>query len=81
MGIHKTVETQHVHENVQVRHEEVEVERRPISDPLAAGAGQIIETEDEIRIPLYAEQVVVEKRVVPPRSWWCASARWWRRRA
>ena len=65
VGIHKTVETQHVHENVQVRHEEVEVERRPISDPLAAGAGQIIETEDEIRIPLYAEEVVVEKRVVP----------------
>jgi uncharacterized protein (TIGR02271 family) len=65
VGIHKTVETQHVHENVQVRHEEVEVERRPISDPLAAGAGRIIETEDEIRIPLHAEEVVVEKRVVP----------------
>ena len=65
VGIHKHVETQHVHENVQVRHEEVEVERRPISDPLAAGAGQITETEDEIRIPLHAEEVVVEKRVVP----------------
>ncbi|HYR06648.1 MAG TPA: DUF2382 domain-containing protein [Longimicrobium sp.] len=65
VGIHKHVETQRVHENVQVRHEEVEVERRPISDPLAAGAGQITETEDEIRIPLHAEEVVVEKRVVP----------------
>jgi uncharacterized protein (TIGR02271 family) len=65
VGVHKTVETQHVHENVQVRHEEVEVERRPIRDPLAAGAGQITETEDEIRIPLMAEEVVVEKRVVP----------------
>ncbi len=65
VNVHKHVETQHVHENVQVRHEEVEVERRPIRDPLAAGAGQITETEDEIRIPLHAEEVVVEKRVVP----------------
>ena len=65
VNVHKHVETQHVHENVQVRHEEVEVERRPITDPLAAGAGQIIETEDEIRIPLHAEEVIVEKRVVP----------------
>jgi uncharacterized protein (TIGR02271 family) len=65
VGVHKTVETEHVHENVQVRHEEVDIERRPIRDPLAAGAGQIIETEDEIRIPLHAEEVVVEKRVVP----------------
>jgi uncharacterized protein (TIGR02271 family) len=65
VNVHKHVETQHVHENVQVRHEEVEVERRPIADPLAAGAGQIIETEDEIRIPLHAEEVIVEKRVVP----------------
>jgi len=65
VGVHKHVETERVHENVQVRHEEVEVERRPIRDPLAAGAGQITETEDEIRIPLHAEEVVVEKRVVP----------------
>jgi uncharacterized protein (TIGR02271 family) len=65
VGVHKTVETQHVHENVQVRHEEVDVERRPITDPMAAGAGRITETEDEIRIPLHAEEVVVEKRVVP----------------
>jgi uncharacterized protein (TIGR02271 family) len=64
VGIHKHVETQHVHENVEVRREEVEVERRPITDPLHA-SGQIIETEDEIRIPLHAEEVVVEKRVVP----------------
>ena len=62
--MHKTVETQHVHENVQVRHEEVDVERRPISDPLAR-PGADHRTEDEIRIPLHAEEVVVEKRVVP----------------
>ena len=65
VGVHKRVETQHVHEEVPVRREEVEVERRPISDPMAAGAGQITETADEIRIPLHAEEVVVEKRVVP----------------
>ncbi|MBW3572569.1 MAG: DUF2382 domain-containing protein [Gemmatimonadetes bacterium] len=65
VGVHKRVETERVHENVQVRHEEVDVERRPITDPMAAGAGQITETEDEIRIPLHAEEVVVEKRVVP----------------
>jgi uncharacterized protein (TIGR02271 family) len=64
VGVHKTIETRHVHEEVPVRREEVEVERRPIADPLHA-SGQITETEDEIRIPLHAEEVVVEKRVVP----------------
>jgi uncharacterized protein (TIGR02271 family) len=64
VGVHKYVETEHVHENVQLRHEEVDVERRPITDPLhAAGRAEI--TEEEIRIPLRAEEAVVEKRVVP----------------
>lgn len=65
VGVHKTVETQHVHETVPVRREEVEVERRPVTDPVAAASGRIVETENEIRIPLRAEEVVVEKRVVP----------------
>lgn len=65
VGVHKTVETQHVHETIPVRREEVEVERRPVTDPIAAASGQVVETEDEIRIPLRAEEVVVEKRVVP----------------
>ncbi|HEX2210215.1 MAG TPA: DUF2382 domain-containing protein [Longimicrobium sp.] len=65
VGVHRTVETQHVHESVPVRHEEAVVERRPVTDPMTAGAGRITETDDEIRIPLHAEEVVVEKRVVP----------------
>jgi uncharacterized protein (TIGR02271 family) len=64
VGVHKYVETERVHEEVPLRREEVDVERRPISDPLhAAGRAEI--TEDEIRIPLHAEEAVVEKRVVP----------------
>jgi uncharacterized protein (TIGR02271 family) len=66
VGVRKTVETQHVHENVQLRHEEVEVERRPITDGYAAaGTDAFIGEEKDIRIPLHAEEAVVEKRVVP----------------
>ncbi|HEX6913020.1 MAG TPA: DUF2382 domain-containing protein [Longimicrobium sp.] len=64
VGVHKRVETRHVHEEVPLRHEEVEVERRPITDAYAA-TGRAEITEDEIRIPLHAEEAVVEKRVVP----------------
>ena len=64
VGVHKTVETRHVHEEVPLRHEEVEIERRPISEGMmTSGRAEI--TEDEIRIPLHAEEAVVEKRVVP----------------
>jgi uncharacterized protein (TIGR02271 family) len=66
VGVRKHVETQHVHENVQLRHEEVDVERRPITDGYtAAGADARIGEEEDIRIPLHAEEAVVEKRVVP----------------
>ena len=64
VGIRKHVETEHVHENVELRHEEVEVERRPITDGYSA-AGATIGENEEIRIPLHAEEAVVEKRVVP----------------
>lgn len=64
VGIRKHVETQHVHENVELRHEEVDVERRPITDGYSA-AGATIGENEEIRIPLHAEEAVVEKRVVP----------------
>jgi uncharacterized protein (TIGR02271 family) len=64
VGVRKHVETQHVHENVQLRHEEVEVERRPITDGYSATGGTIGQDED-IRIQLHAEEAVVEKRVVP----------------
>ncbi|HEU0300976.1 MAG TPA: YsnF/AvaK domain-containing protein, partial [Longimicrobium sp.] len=65
VGVHRRVETEHVREEVPLRHEEVVVERRPVTDAMAAGRGEIIETDDEIRIPLMAEEAVVEKRVVP----------------
>ena len=62
--VRKTVETEHVSESVPVTREEVRVERRPLS------AGDVDTTnatigEDEIRVPLMEEEVVVEKRVVP----------------
>ncbi len=60
----KRVETEHVREMVETRREEVTLERRPITDPMAARQGARIEG-DEIRIPLHEEEVVVEKRVVP----------------
>lgn len=63
-GVTKRVETEHVREGVTLRHDEVEVERRPITDGYAA-AGAAIGESDEIRIPLHAEEAVVEKRVVP----------------
>jgi uncharacterized protein (TIGR02271 family) len=62
--VHKRVETEHVRRPVQLTHEEVTVERRPITDPAAVSAEPRIEN-DEIRVPLMAEEAVVEKRVVP----------------
>ena len=67
VSIGKHVETERVRENVTLRHDEVEIERRPITDAYAAAgaSGAIIEGDREIRIPLTAEEAVVEKRVVP----------------
>jgi uncharacterized protein (TIGR02271 family) len=63
VGVHKYVETEHVHEEVQLRHEEVDVERRPITDGYSAAGAEI--REESIRVPLTAEEAIVEKRVVP----------------
>jgi photosynthetic reaction center H subunit len=63
VGVRKHVETEHVREQVPTMHEEAVVERRSITDPLRAGEATF--REDEIRIPLHEEQVVMEKRVVP----------------
>ncbi len=62
VDVHKTVETEHVSKKVPVSHEEVSVERRPVSADTPR-AGKI--SEDEVRIPLKAEEAVVEKRAVP----------------
>lgn len=60
--IEKEVETEHVRRQVPVTHEEVVVERRPATAASAQGAR--IE-EDEIRVPLQKEELVVGKRTVP----------------
>jgi len=61
VGVQKRVETEHVRETVPVMREEVTVERRPVT-----GMGTAAEIgDDEIRVPLSQEEVIVEKRVVP----------------
>jgi uncharacterized protein (TIGR02271 family) len=59
--IEKRVETEHVRETVPVMREQVTVERRPATG--TSTEPQI--TEDEIRIPISREEIVIEKRVVP----------------
>jgi uncharacterized protein (TIGR02271 family) len=63
VNVGKHVETEHVREEVPVRREEVTVERRPIEGGAMNTRPQI--TEDEIRIPVTQEELVVEKRAVP----------------
>lgn len=58
----KHVETEHVRKEVPVAHEEVTIERRPVDARSAKGSR--IE-EDEVRVPLHKEEVVVDKRTVP----------------
>ena len=62
--LRKTVETERVQEQVQLRHDEVSVERRPVTDPSMVSGEPTIH-EDEIRIPVMEEQLVVQKRLVP----------------
>lgn len=58
VDVTKSVETERVRQPVKVRHEEVEVERRP-----ASGTTTGAEMRDrEIRVPVTEEEVVVEKR-------------------
>lgn len=59
--IEKHIDTEHVRETVPVMHEEVTVERRPIEAGTRTDARI---GEDEIRIPLTEEEVVVDKRTV-----------------
>ncbi len=57
--VNKRVETEHVSKEVPVMHEEVTVERRPVT-----GRTDTTIEEGEIRIPLSEEEVVVDKRTV-----------------
>jgi uncharacterized protein (TIGR02271 family) len=60
--VRKTVETEHVRETVPLAHEEVTVERRPLSADAVDPDGI---SEGTIRVPLMREEAVVDKRVVP----------------
>ena len=66
VDVRKRVETERVKQQVPVTREEVTVERRPVN-AAGAGAGNAggeIGDED-IRVPLMAEELVVDKRAVP----------------
>jgi uncharacterized protein (TIGR02271 family) len=60
--VNKHVETEHVREDVPIRREEVTVERRAASP---GSTGNVDIREDEIRVPVTEEEVVMEKRTVP----------------
>jgi uncharacterized protein (TIGR02271 family) len=64
VGIHKRVEQERVQETIPVRREEVTVERRPLSG-LAEPGARIAEQDEILRVPLYREEIVTEKRLVP----------------
>ncbi len=57
----KHVETEHVAKDVPRERERVHVERRPVTGATASGANI---SDDEIRVPVHEEEVVVEKRPV-----------------
>jgi uncharacterized protein (TIGR02271 family) len=63
VAVDKRVETEHVREEVPLRHEEVTVERRPVEGGMGANAR--IGEDEEIRVPVTEEELVVEKRAVP----------------
>ena len=62
VDVHKTVRNQRMEKDVPVMHEEVQVERRPLS---ADSSANVTMREDEIHVPLRSEQAFVEKRTVP----------------
>jgi uncharacterized protein (TIGR02271 family) len=62
--VNKHVETEHVRQEVPVRHEEVEIERRPVSGSDAMNTSARMQ-DDEIRVPVMEEHVDVTKRSVP----------------
>ena len=62
VGVRKTAETEHVRESVPLTREEVTVDRRPLATDARAAAPGI--GEQEVRMPVRAEEAVVEKRPV-----------------
>jgi uncharacterized protein (TIGR02271 family) len=65
VDIHKSVETEQVNVPVELRHEEVTVDRVDVKDrPVAAGEVDDLFQEGTIRVPVRGEQAVVEKETV-----------------
>ncbi len=60
--VRKTVETEHVSRPVELRHEEVEIERRPVDRELSADEARL--GEKEFDVPVMREKPVVDKRAV-----------------
>jgi len=57
----KRVETQHVREAVTLHGEEVDVQRRPVT---GASSGDVQISAQEVRVPIYEEEAIIEKRPV-----------------
>jgi len=64
VDIHKRVHEEHVQQTVPLRRDEVTVERRPLHGVAEPGA-RIAAQDETVRVPLYREEVVTEKRIVP----------------
>ena len=64
VGIHKRVQEEHVQQTVPVKHEEIIVERRPLTETTET-TPHIAAKDETVRVPLYREELVTEKRIVP----------------
>jgi uncharacterized protein (TIGR02271 family) len=64
VDIHKRVHQERVQETVPVRHEEIIIERHALSG-LAEPGARIAAQDEVVRVPLYREELVTEKRIVP----------------
>jgi len=64
VDIHKRVKEEHVQQTVPLKHQELAIERRALHG-LAEPGAQISSQDEMIHVPLYREELVTEKRVVP----------------
>ncbi|MFI1095720.1 PRC and DUF2382 domain-containing protein [Streptomyces sp. NPDC020917] len=62
--MHKYVEVEEVEKTVPIRHEEVRLEREPITEATRAGMNPEI-SEDDQYITLHEEEAIIDTRVVP----------------
>jgi uncharacterized protein (TIGR02271 family) len=64
VDIHKRVHQERVQETVPVRHEEIVIERHALNGLPEPGA-RIAAQDEVLRVPLFREELVTEKRIVP----------------